>query len=332
MMNKKLFDKFLSKLNEANFRPTKQYAVLMCFTKFNTITYKLSNLYDLNSRTYLMKLVGEILVILEPGVRCHITNYTREKSEIRSYFVSFFFFKFLYKLIANVEQLGRDRIIKFTFGAKQTLQLYLILEIYKNSINNKTLLGLTANLANTEEIFMVAYINSPIEKQRARIQNIGKFIYATMNIYQVITQSIVNVAARSFCLKDPLTSMLCDHILKFNQNWTNEEKMMAMQLKKNKFTSIWKCIELYETAFAKLAVNPSKEIFIRDISSRNDILKMVKESDDNDKDYILSDIKQIKKTNFRLQAKNLFLIYKQCKLGLEETPEILGKNFQLMNT
>ncbi|ETO17629.1 hypothetical protein RFI_19691 [Reticulomyxa filosa] len=143
----------------------------------------------------------KILVILEQDLRCHITNYARENSDIRSYFASNLYINLKKKKLTNVEQLGRDRIIKFTFGTKQTLQLYLILEMYKT---REHLLGLTANLAN-------------------------------------IGESIVNAATQLFRLKDPLTSLLCDHIPKFNKNWTNEEKMTSMKFKKQ----IYKHLEVH---------------------------------------------------------------------------------------
>ncbi|ETO22251.1 hypothetical protein RFI_14949, partial [Reticulomyxa filosa] len=97
------------------------------------LNLRVSNIYDLNSRTYLMKLAGEdkrFLVILESGVRCHITNYAREKPEMPNYFASKLRRYLKTRKLTNVEQLGRDRIIKFTFGTKPTLQMHLILEMY----------------------------------------------------------------------------------------------------------------------------------------------------------------------------------------------------------
>mmetsp|Transcript_27336 Transcript_27336/g.73637 ORF Transcript_27336/g.73637 Transcript_27336/m.73637 type:complete len:88 (-) Transcript_27336:12-275(-) len=53
------------------------------------IGYRISNIYDINPRTYLLKLAkpdSKIFVVIESGVRFHVTEYMREKGNVPSLF------------------------------------------------------------------------------------------------------------------------------------------------------------------------------------------------------------------------------------------------------
>lgn len=52
---------------------------------------RVNNIYDLNSRTYLLKFSGDVaykFLLLESGVRLHPTEYDRDKPKLPSGFTS----------------------------------------------------------------------------------------------------------------------------------------------------------------------------------------------------------------------------------------------------
>lgn len=53
------------------------------------IGLRCSNIYDVNSKTYLLKLFGlekQVLILIESGIRIHTTNFIRDKAQIPSVF------------------------------------------------------------------------------------------------------------------------------------------------------------------------------------------------------------------------------------------------------
>ena len=80
---------------------------------------RVANLYSINKRTYLIKLVGssrKLFLILESGVRLHLTDYERDvestpnglATKMRRYLRG--------KRLMAVEQLGLDRVVRLQFG------------------------------------------------------------------------------------------------------------------------------------------------------------------------------------------------------------------------
>lgn len=96
----------------------------------------LQNIYDIDSRTYLLKFAkkaSKTLVLLESGVRLHSTKYGREDSNT---FPSAFAAKLRKHLrdrrLTRCEQIGFDRVVHFEFGheSRPELTLHLFLELY----------------------------------------------------------------------------------------------------------------------------------------------------------------------------------------------------------
>lgn len=93
---------------------------------------KLTNIYDINSKVYLLKLnrTGyRCFLLLESGVRFHLTNYERDKSSVPSNFTMKLRKHIRTRRLTAIEQLGCDRCIDLTFGRGENA-FHLILELY----------------------------------------------------------------------------------------------------------------------------------------------------------------------------------------------------------
>ena len=94
---------------------------------------RVANVYDLNARTYLLKLqpqgsgdapadapdgdgAGKTLLLLESGIRFHTTPFMRDKSDAPSGVCMKFRQHLRGRRLTDVRQLGADRIVVFTFG------------------------------------------------------------------------------------------------------------------------------------------------------------------------------------------------------------------------
>ena len=93
---------------------------------------RVSNVYDVNARTFLLKLqpqgqaddapdapegAGKALLLLESGIRFHTAQFMRDKAEQPSGVCMKFRQHLRGRRLAEVRQLGADRIVVFTFGA-----------------------------------------------------------------------------------------------------------------------------------------------------------------------------------------------------------------------
>ncbi|KIY97196.1 hypothetical protein MNEG_10764 [Monoraphidium neglectum] len=96
---------------------------------------RLANLYDLNSKTYVLKLAksgseGEkVFLLLESGSRLHTVQVIRDKPDAPSNFCLKLRKHLRTRRLEGVRQLGVDRVVDFTFGAGDTAY-HLILEMY----------------------------------------------------------------------------------------------------------------------------------------------------------------------------------------------------------
>ena len=98
--------------------------------------WRLSNMYDLDDKTYLMKFAipGEpekVNVLVESGIRFHRTFYDREKSLTPSNFTMKLRKHLRGKRLEGVDQLGVDRVVDFRFGSGDTVS-HLVVELYSN--------------------------------------------------------------------------------------------------------------------------------------------------------------------------------------------------------
>lgn len=96
----------------------------------------LQNIYDMDSRTYLLKFTkksSKVLLLMESGVRLHSTRFDRESHET---FPSAFAAKLRKHLrerrLTKFEQVGFDRVVHLEFGhaSRPELAFHLFLELY----------------------------------------------------------------------------------------------------------------------------------------------------------------------------------------------------------
>eukprot|EP00303_Exanthemachrysis_gayraliae_P011793 CAMPEP_0206023528 /NCGR_PEP_ID=MMETSP1464-20131121/36629_1 /ASSEMBLY_ACC=CAM_ASM_001124 /TAXON_ID=119497 /ORGANISM="Exanthemachrysis gayraliae, Strain RCC1523" /LENGTH=154 /DNA_ID=CAMNT_0053397521 /DNA_START=45 /DNA_END=505 /DNA_ORIENTATION=- len=94
--------------------------------------YRIANIYDLDARTYLLKLAkpdSKIFVVVESGVRFHVTEFAREKGSVPSLFALKLRKHVRTKRVEAVTQLGDDRIVDFTCGSGEAT-CHIICELY----------------------------------------------------------------------------------------------------------------------------------------------------------------------------------------------------------
>lgn len=93
---------------------------------------RLANIYDLTPKLFIFKLSkpdSKAHLLIEPGIRLHTTNFARDKPAAPSPFTSKLR-KFLRtRRLINIEQLGIDRVIDFTFTSGEDTY-HIILELY----------------------------------------------------------------------------------------------------------------------------------------------------------------------------------------------------------
>ncbi|KAF8544667.1 fibronectin-binding protein A N-terminus-domain-containing protein [Trichophaea hybrida] len=83
------------------------------------VGHRLSNIYDLTSRIFLLKFAkpdSKHLVVIDSGFRVHLTSFTRETSPTPSSFTSKLRKYLRTRRLTQVQQLGVDRVLKLTFS------------------------------------------------------------------------------------------------------------------------------------------------------------------------------------------------------------------------
>lgn len=95
---------------------------------------RLTNLYDLNPKMFLMRFGhgdNKQAVLLEKGVRLHLTAYTREKPQVPSQFTLKLRKHIRSWRLDSIVQLQHDRTIDFCFGARGTESCFhIIVELF----------------------------------------------------------------------------------------------------------------------------------------------------------------------------------------------------------
>ena len=109
-------------------------AAIVSSLRSTVLGYRISNVYDINPRTYLLKLAragddAKLFVLIESGVRVHLTTYERDKAQIPSNFTLKLRKHVRTRRIEKVEQLGADRVIVITCGSG-VAEHKLIIELY----------------------------------------------------------------------------------------------------------------------------------------------------------------------------------------------------------
>ena len=82
-------------------------------------TLRLANIYDLSSRIFMLKFAKPDVkkqLIIDIGFKCHITQFSRAKSDGQSVLVTRLRKLLRGKRLTSVRQIGTDRIIEFSFN------------------------------------------------------------------------------------------------------------------------------------------------------------------------------------------------------------------------
>jgi len=93
---------------------------------------RINNIYDLNTKTYVFKLTRseqKEFLILESGVRFHTTSMNAEKNKIPSPFTMKLRKYLREKRLEDVQQIGVERVVDFTFGREDS-EYHILLELY----------------------------------------------------------------------------------------------------------------------------------------------------------------------------------------------------------
>lgn len=97
---------------------------------------RVANIYDVNEKIYLFKFAipgstEKLFLLLESGIRFHMTKYTRDKNDMPSPF-AFKLRKYIRtKRLEDIHQLGIDRVVDMKFGSGDAVN-HIILELYAN--------------------------------------------------------------------------------------------------------------------------------------------------------------------------------------------------------
>jgi len=99
-----------------------------------SLGHRVANIFDLNERTYLFKFAipgvpEKPILLMESGIRFHLTKFTRDKSDMPSPFAMKLRKYLRTKRLESVAQLGTDRVVDFKFGSGESAN-HIILELY----------------------------------------------------------------------------------------------------------------------------------------------------------------------------------------------------------
>lgn len=99
---------------------------------FEFLPNRLENVYDLNAKTYVLKLKKDnerSMLLIESGIRFHTTNTKKDINKIPSGFAMKLRKHIKGKKLEDVKQVGVERVVLFQFGSGEN-RFYLICEFY----------------------------------------------------------------------------------------------------------------------------------------------------------------------------------------------------------
>ena len=110
-------------------------AEVSCLRLRGLIGMRVANIYDVNSKTYILKLArsgddGEkVYLLIESGVRFHTIDAMPSKNDVPSNFSMKLRKHIRTRRLESIVQLGVDRMVRLSFGSGDTMY-HLILEMY----------------------------------------------------------------------------------------------------------------------------------------------------------------------------------------------------------
>lgn len=176
-----------------------------------------NNIYDMDSKTFALKFNSpgrdKQMVVIESGVRCHITKFIKENVGVPSGFAMKLRKHLRQKRLLSVNQLGIDRVVDFCFGLldKPDSQYHIMLEMYASgnvvlTDSSYRVLTLIRVFKDEDVRFAVGenYLDS-IAKTHAEAQSDGGFVKSTGDIpgriesidHSLLTQQLKDYSQRS---------------------------------------------------------------------------------------------------------------------------------------
>lgn len=115
------------------------YVRFATFIMISVIGSRLQNVYDINSKTFLLKLnpkeqEAKLKLVVESGSRLHATSYDFESANVQPSFFAMKLRKYLRdRRITEFGQCGFDRVVHMEFGHVNPEQVYhLYFEFYSS--------------------------------------------------------------------------------------------------------------------------------------------------------------------------------------------------------
>lgn len=115
------------KYSDRERKGSKTYQAIAQELHHDLTTLRLANIYDLSSRIFMLKFAKPDVkkqLIIDIGFKCHITQFSRAKSDGQSVLVTRLRKLLRGKRLTSVRQIGTDRIIEFSFN-DGTLRMFL---------------------------------------------------------------------------------------------------------------------------------------------------------------------------------------------------------------
>ncbi|CAJ0750169.1 14311_t:CDS:10 [Entrophospora sp. SA101] len=192
--------------------------------KERIVGLRLQNIYDINSKTYLLKFSKpdrKELLLIESGIRIHTTQFSRDKSNAPSMFCLRIRKYLKSRRLTDVRQLGVDRIIDFEFGAvgdgityhiiaefyasgniivtDNEYRILALLRIVQPKENERMVVGqiynvnATARMQDPVSIKRLQEIFDTTESKETKEQ-LKKFLNAKLNYGQALTEHALRVS------------------------------------------------------------------------------------------------------------------------------------------
>ena len=191
------------------------FAILHDLQKF--IGMRVTNVYDIDSRTYLLKLQRpeeKTIILFESGARIHQTTHDWPKSQIPSQFSMKFRKHINQKRLISMRQLGVDRIVDMQFG-EEDRACHVIVELYDRgnivlTDNNYIILNILRPRTDKDtDVRFSVKEKYPVDQAR---QN--SFLPSSESIQLFLANAKKGEVLRKALIKHvPFSSALLDHVI-----------------------------------------------------------------------------------------------------------------------
>ena len=191
------------------------FAVIHDLQKF--VGMRVTNVYDIDSRTYLLKLQRpeeKTIILFESGARIHQTTHDWPKSQIPSQFSMKFRKHINQKRLISIRQLGVDRIVDMQFGEEERA-CHVIVELYDRgnivlTDNNYIILNILRPRTDKDtDVRFSVKEKYPVDQAR---QN--SFLPSNESIQLFLANAKKGEILRKALIKHvPFSSALLDHVI-----------------------------------------------------------------------------------------------------------------------